>query len=97
MCSLSTTAAQLVPVMQSNLLRRKLSFTLVVLFGQPKLHDAASAGSTCLKQLRSVVLDCRVLFVQVLFSVMQNYRPEIPADEELPGKPGATLPRCVHL
>lgn len=33
--------------------------------------------------------------LQVLFSVMQNYRPEIPAEEDLPGKPGATLSRYV--
>jgi hypothetical protein len=35
---------------------------------------------------------CCDLF-QVLFSVMQNFRPEIPPEEELPGKPGPTLPR----
>jgi hypothetical protein len=34
---------------------------------------------------------------QVLFSVMQNYRPEIPPEDELPGKPGSTLPRYLCL
>lgn len=33
---------------------------------------------------------------QVLFSVMQNFRPEIPPEEQLPGKPGVTLPRCAQ-
>jgi hypothetical protein len=31
--------------------------------------------------------------LQVLFSVMQQYRPEIPPEEELPGKPGSSLPK----
>lgn len=37
-----------------------------------------------------------VVCAQVLFSVMQNFRPEIPPEEQLPGKPGVTLPRCAQ-
>jgi hypothetical protein len=39
----------------------------------------------------TVIVFCDML--QVLFSVMQNFRPEIPPEDELPGKPGPTLPR----
>ncbi|KAF6253127.1 hypothetical protein COO60DRAFT_1463350 [Scenedesmus sp. NREL 46B-D3] len=38
-----------------------------------------------------------MMSVQVLFSVMQQYRPEIPPEEELPGKPGGSLPKYIQL
>jgi hypothetical protein len=39
----------------------------------------------------------RTLRIQVLFSVMQNHRPEVPPESELPGKPGVTLERYKAL
>lgn len=34
---------------------------------------------------------------QVLFSVMQSLRPEMPSDSDLPGRPGASLPAYKQL
>lgn len=35
-----------------------------------------------------------MMSVQVLFSVMQSFRPEVPPIDQLPGQPGSQLPRC---
>jgi hypothetical protein len=73
------------------------SGTVPILFvGQS--NGARSFGSQN-RHLCSISQRGPVLFMvrclQVLFSVMQNYRPEIPAEEDLPGKPGVTLSRYV--
>ncbi|KAI8476206.1 MAG: hypothetical protein J3K34DRAFT_373955 [Monoraphidium minutum] len=38
-----------------------------------------------------------MMSVQVLFSVMQNLRPEMPDDADLPGRPGPSLPGYKEL